>query len=153
MNIVKTFWVRLRDNIGAIIFLSIFQILITIGFPGHSFLGATANAIARPIFGVVGMISLIWLFTLSDRIEDGFIFNWASKFDEPLRTWLRNTLFLVADITLIFGIYFMYYNGFFNYSKSYYIIMGLYGFFLYYFLYLAVEKRKNNSTGPVDKDS
>ena len=144
MNISKFFWVRLRNNISPIILLSIFQVWLTIEFPGHSFLETTANAILRPIFGVVGMISLIWIFT-SDKMKDGLMFNIAPELDEPQRTWIKNIVLTFMAFAASFAIFFMYRKGVFNYSKPYYIISCLYGFFLYYFSYLAVEKRKKES--------
>lgn len=142
MNLSKKFWFRLQDNICPIIFLFILQIWITISFPGYSFLGTVANAIARPIFGIIGMIGLIWLFTSSDRIEDGFIFNCAPELDEPLRRYIRNLSTVVFLLTFIVGIYYIYSKGFFKYSQSHYIIMCIYTFFLYSFLYWAIQKRK-----------
>jgi len=141
MNISKKFWFRLQDNIGYIIFLSILQILVAIKFPGYSFLGATANAIMKPILGIVGIMCIIFLFSVSDRVEKLFVFNFSPEFDGPLRTFTRIFSIMVFLLSFIASIYFM--SKFFNYSKSYYMLLYIYTVFLCYFLYLTIQKGKN----------
>ena len=142
MNISKKIWVRLRGNIGYIIFLSIFQVLLTIKFPGYAFLGTTANAIMKPIFGIVGMVCLIFLFAVSDKIEKGLFFNCATELDEPLRTYIRILTTVFSVLAFIAVIYHIGSKGFLNYSKSYYVLLYIYTVFLYYCLYLSVQKGK-----------
>ena len=143
MNTSKSFWVRLRENIGAIIFFSIFQIWISMLFPGHSFLGTTTNAILKPIFSIIGMTCLIWL-VISDKMKSKFMVTIAPELDEPQRSWIKNMVLMVMAFAASSIIFFMYRTGFFNYSKLYYIVCGMYGFFLYYFLYLSTGKGKKN---------
>ncbi len=144
MKLSKLFWARLEDNIVAIVFLGIFQIWMTIVFPGHVFLGSVGNTIPQLIYLFLGSACLIWLFTFCNNLEDTlFLSNDSLKFEEPLRTYVRLLRIAIFVIIFTFTTYYGYRKGFFNYSKVYYVMMYANGALLYYFLYQAVQKRKN----------
>jgi len=141
MNLSNKFWARFQDNIVAIISLTIFQISMTIMFPGHAFLGPTGNTIMQLIYGIFGILALIWIFLINNNTE--FALDWLFKttddsFEKSIR-WVK-----IISFAMIYTLipYYFFRIGLFNYSKLYYIMMYANGVLIYYFLYQATKKRK-----------
>lgn len=142
MKLSNNFWRRLYDNLFAIILLLGMHVIMTLTFPGHAFLGRTANEIARYVYGIIGMSSIAWLFTMCNNLENAMLFSDRSLlYEEPIKSfmkWLRLTIFI-----LVFGFttYSSYRSGWFNYSKIYYFMLYANGIVLYYFIHRAAQKR------------
>lgn len=123
MNTSKHFLAHVQENIIPLLILSAFQILITIEFPGYSFLDSTGNAIMKPIFGVVGMLAIWWLFTTSRPLKLGTF---------PI---------IVSTLGGCIGMYYMCHKGFFNYSQSFCLISCVYMCFMFACIYVLMQKR------------
>lgn len=141
MSISNKFWIRLRDNIWPIVFLSALQILVMLMSPGYPFLGATANAIMKSINIIIGVMLLIWVFTTCD-IEKRLLGKFAQELDEPMRTYIKYWTIAVGWLTVVAIIYYADRLGYFKYASSFYMMGFIQVFFFFYFLRKALEKRK-----------
>jgi hypothetical protein len=135
MNISAERWTNFKQELPAILILSIMQVWMVFNFPSYyARLGSPWSTLFMVAISFIGIVCISFIFVFSERVVR---FSYKSPVDYLLKNMSFACFFAMMNISILIA----WYKDFYDMPNTYYVIF--YGYYLLFFVLLARASNRN----------